>query len=101
VTKELKQYGGGLENKPQILALNKGDLLDDELMESIAADLHAAGAEDVLPLSGATGDGMETVLDKVLEAVGANSSIDKKDQQVSHPVSQAGEAPETKDWSPI
>ncbi len=100
VTKELEQYGGGLADKPQILALNKADLLDDELMESIADDLRAAGAVDVLPLSGATGKGMDAVLDRLLEAVGRYSSIEEKDQSAGDSNSQGGEE-EKADWSPL
>eukprot|EP01035_Chromulina_nebulosa_P044407 gene44407-60140_t len=36
VCDELADYGAGLEDKPQIVALNKGDLLDPELMADIA-----------------------------------------------------------------
>ncbi|WP_417620399.1 GTPase ObgE [Parasphingorhabdus sp.] len=97
VTKELEQYGGGLAEKPQILALNKADLLDEELMADIADQLHAAGADHVLPVSGATGAGLEAVLDKILEAVGENSSIETKSQ----PGLASDEEGKTKDWSPL
>ncbi|MEP0728141.1 MAG: GTPase, partial [Parasphingorhabdus sp.] len=97
VSKELEKYGGGLAEKPQILALNKADLLDDELMSDISEQLRAAGAEHVLPVSGATGDGLEAALNKVLEAVGENSSIEQKDQPTIAP----GEEEATKTWSPL
>ena len=86
-----------MAEKPQILALNNADLLDDELMESIASDLKKAGAEHVLPVSGATGDGMDEALDKIIEAVGENSSIEQKDLPVASPQ----EKDTTKDWSPL
>mgnify|MGYP003648632516 CR=1 FL=1 len=97
VSKELEKYGGGLAEKPQILALNKADLLDDELMADIADQLRAAGAEHVLPVSGATGEGLDAALDKILEAVGENSSIERKGQSTLAP----GEEEKTKDWSPL
>ena len=59
MTEELKNYGAGLADKPQILALNKTDLLDDELAEAITQDLRDAGATDIWSISGATGDGMD------------------------------------------
>jgi GTP-binding protein len=37
VCDELSEYGAALDEKPQIVALNKGDLLDPELMADIAA----------------------------------------------------------------
>ncbi len=97
VSKELEKYGGGLAEKPQILALNKADLLDDELMADIANQLRAAGAEHVLPVSGATGEGLDAALDKILEAVGENSSIERKGQTTLGP----DEEDKAKDWSPL
>jgi len=97
VTKELEKYGGGLAEKPQILALNKADLLDDELMTDIADQLRAAGAEHVLPVSGATGEGLDAALDKILEAVGENSSIEQK----AGTTPGSGKEDVAKDWSPL
>lgn len=97
VSKELEKYGGGLAEKPQILALNKADLLDDELMADIADQLRAAGAEHVLPVSGATGQGLDAALDKILEAVGENSSIERKGQSTL----TSGKEDIAKDWSPL
>ena len=97
VTKELEKYGGGLAEKPQILALNKADLLDDELMTDIADQLRAAGAEHVLPVSGATGEGLDAALDKILEAVGENSSIEQK----AGTTPDSGKEDVAKDWSPL
>ncbi|MEP2989981.1 MAG: GTPase ObgE [Parasphingorhabdus sp.] len=99
INSELKEYGGGLENKAQILALNKADLLDDELMESVAEDLRTAGAERILPISGATAEGLEAVLDKLLEAIGENSSIEKKEQEADS--EHLDDDKPAKDWSPL
>ncbi len=76
VCDELADYGAGLEDKPQIVALNKGDLLDPELMADIAAQLQAAGAQDVIAISGATGQGVPDVLDRILEALPAKSGLE-------------------------
>jgi GTPase len=90
VCEELEAYGAGLEDKPQIVALNKGDLLDVELMIDIASQLEAAGATEVVSISGATGQGIDKVLDRVLEALPAMSSV-----ETSAGTNEAGE------WSPI
>ncbi|MEO1168710.1 MAG: GTPase ObgE [Pseudomonadota bacterium] len=71
VREELKEYGAGLADKPEIVALNKADLLDEELMDAIGGELAEATGGTVLPLSGATGDGLEAVLDQVIEALGS------------------------------
>jgi GTP-binding protein len=63
---ELAAYGAGLADKPRLVALNKLDLADAELTASYAAELGAAGAAQVFPISAATGEGIEALLDAVL-----------------------------------
>jgi GTPase len=92
VCEELAEYGAGLEDKPQIVALNKGDLLDPEIMADIAMQLEAAGALAVLPISGATGQGVDAVLDRVLLALPDKSSVE---------ASQRDGTDEFGTWSPI
>lgn len=70
VRDELEAYGAGLIDKPHIIALNKIDTLDDELIEALSAELAEASGADVIPLSGAAGTGVDWVLDKLLEAIG-------------------------------
>lgn len=90
---ELAAYGEGLEEKPQLLALNKGDLLGDELMEDIARDLEKAGAGKPFIISGATGAGVARLLDAALALLGdvAQAEADESDGHA------AGDQP----WSPI
>ncbi|MFD1766718.1 GTPase ObgE [Sphingorhabdus buctiana] len=76
VCDELAAYGAGLDEKPQIVALNKGDLLDEELMADIAQQLEAAGAKEVIPISGATGEGVDRVLDRVIAELPEKSSVE-------------------------
>ena len=66
VSEELAAYGAGLEAKPTLVALNKVDLADAELAAGFAAELEAAGAEAVFPISAATGEGVPALLDAVL-----------------------------------
>ncbi|MFX8512289.1 GTPase ObgE, partial [Acinetobacter baumannii] len=66
VEEELAAYGAGLDEKPRLIALNKIDLVDSELVRAFTTELLAAGAERVLPISGATGKGMDALLDAVL-----------------------------------
>lgn len=90
VCDELEAYGAGLEDKPQIVALNKGDLLDEELMADISEQLEAAGAQEVIAISGATGQGVDKVLDRVIAALPEKSSV-----ETSSGDNEEGE------WSPI
>ena len=89
VREELKQYGAGLAEKPEIVALNKADLLDEELMDALGAELEEATGATVLPLSGATGEGLETVLDHVIEAIGERTPAEDAD------------AEDEETWSPL
>jgi len=59
---ELAGYGGGLDEKPRIVGLNKTDALSDEDIAEKRAALAAAGAERVMTLSGVTGEGVQDVL---------------------------------------
>ncbi len=93
VQDELAAYGAGLDEKPQLLALNKGDLLDKELMDDIAAQLREAGAGDIYPISGATGNGIPALLDQVVPLLDAHMRDDSED-------SEDGGGPETP-WSPL
>lgn len=69
VRNELASYGGGLDEKPEIVALNKCDtLLPEEIEEKMAALAQASGAK-VLPLSGAAGIGLREVLFALLERI--------------------------------
>ena len=99
VNEELVNYGAGLEDKPQIMALNKSDLLDDELMAHVTEELMAAGATEVLPLSGASGAGMDAVLDRLLSEMPAISTIERA---LSDSPLGKDEDPDTEStWSPV
>lgn len=104
VQSELEAYDAGLEDKPVLIALNKGDLLGAELMEDIAGQLRAAGMEQIFLISGATGEGVEALLDAVLPLLdeGASDALaayvdDEDDAGEGEGEAQPGETP----WSPI
>ncbi len=91
VREELEAYGAGLAEKPVVIGLNKIDMLDDELIEVMSKELADASGADVIPLSGASGVGVDWVLDQLLEAVGPAADA---------PVSDDGEE-DAVEWSPI
>jgi GTP-binding protein len=67
VRDELENYGEGLEEKAEVIALNKADTMDDELASALADELEEEAGVRPLILSGATGAGTEAVLDAILE----------------------------------
>lgn len=93
VEEELAAYGEGLEGKPRLVALNKVDLVDDELAAEYARELLKAGAHEVFPISGATGKGISKLLDAVIEHLPAATVTER-------PGGEQEEADE-KPWSPI
>jgi GTPase len=101
VREEIEAYGAGLEDKPEVIALNKCDLLDDELIAAIAAELEeASGGALVLPMSGATGTGVEAVLDRLIETIGPAAATTYAEMREDD--ENTGDAQgEAKEWSPI
>ncbi|MEL6168551.1 MAG: GTPase ObgE [Pseudomonadota bacterium] len=67
---ELQAYGGALAAKPRITALNKIDALDPETRAERLAALEAV-AGSVLPMSGVSREGLETVLRAVMRQIDA------------------------------
>jgi GTPase len=70
VARELTNYGAGLEEKPQIICLNKVDLIDAATVKTLTAKLKRAAKADVVAISGATGAGVDSVLNAVLTHLG-------------------------------
>ncbi len=62
IRNELKEYGNGLEDKPEIVALNKSDALGVELSEHIAEEFYKKTKIKPLLLSGVSKEGVEQVL---------------------------------------
>jgi GTP-binding protein len=80
VRDEIDAYGEGLGDKPELLALNKVDTLDDELIAALSDELEAEAGTRPFPLSGATGDGAEAVLDALLQHLGPAKAAVEEDE---------------------
>jgi GTP-binding protein len=93
VAEELANYGAGLDEKPRLIALNKIDLVDGELVRAFDAELIEAGAERVFPISGATGKGMDALLDAVLEHLPASTATER-------PAGEIEDEETRQPWSP-
>jgi GTPase len=86
VRKELKKYGAGLLDKPEVIGLNKIDAIDPAEAKKLATKLKRASKAEVLMLSGASGEGIPAVLDRLSDAVGVK--VSKTEETAS-------------EWSPI
>jgi GTPase len=67
---ELGTYGAGLTEKTEIIALTKTDLLEDKQRTKIAKALEKEAGAKVFPISAPIGEGMEPLLDAVIERLG-------------------------------
>lgn len=74
---ELDAYGEGLSEKPRVTVLNKIDALDDEERAFLRDELHAAGASNVMLMSGASKEGVTEVLRALRPHVDARREADK------------------------
>ncbi len=89
---ELVAYGGELEDKPEIICLNKCDALDDdERAEKVKALKKAAGrGKKVHLISGVTGEGMTALLHLIADAIATANAAEKA----------ATAPPEEEGWRP-
>ena len=94
IEEELGIYGEGLDEKPRLVALNKIDLVDAELVRAFTKELKAAGVKKVFPISGATGAGMEKLLDAMISYLPAATATER-------PAGEQEDAEEAKPWSPV
>lgn len=65
VRAELGAYGGGIVDKPEIVALNKIDALDAETLAERRAALSEAAGKPALALSGVSGAGVRDALARI------------------------------------
>jgi GTP-binding protein len=73
-----------------VLALNKSDTLDEELIAALSDELEAEAGVRPLPLSGVTGAGVEAVLDALLLHIDGQAAAD-----------QDADTPGGETWSPL
>ena len=87
VRDELEAYGADLADKAEVVALNKADTLDDELLDALSAELEEECGHRPLRLSGATGAGSDAVLDAIVRHLDFEA--------------EAEDAQHEGDWSPL
>jgi GTP-binding protein len=69
VREELRAYGGGLVDKPELIALNKADAMSPREISSRRAALARASGRPVHVMSGATGQGVPEMLRALQDAI--------------------------------
>jgi len=75
IREELRAYGGGLAEKPELLVLNKSDAMTPREAVSRRAALAKASGQEVMLLSGATQDNLPVVLRTLMARVHAAQTV--------------------------
>ena len=101
VRNELEQYGEGLADKQEIIALNKIDALDDELVQMLTDELSQVTSSPIMPISGVTGDGVTEMLRALLKNVEKVRKMERTHQQQEDMTSRDEEEVKSEPWSPI
>ncbi len=86
---ELDAYGSGLIDKTEVIGLNKVDALDPADVKKLATKLKRASKAEIFPMSGASGEGIEAVLDRLADAIGMKATAPE------------ALAKDEKPWSPV
>lgn len=76
VRAELEAYGGGITDKPEIVALNKIDALDSATVNRKRSALARAIGKEVLLVSGVSGEGVREALFALLAEIGGEAAAE-------------------------
>ena len=67
---ELESYGAGLADKPEVIAVTKVDLVDARQRSKLLKAMQKATHVPLFPISAPLGEGMEPLLDAIIEHLG-------------------------------
>ena len=67
IRRELEHYGAGLEEKPEILVLNKVDAMGDEERQDKIKALETLAGQPVITISAVTGEGLDTLKKRLFD----------------------------------
>ena len=68
---ELAEYGGGLEDRPELVALNKADAMTPQARTARVKALSRAAGKPVMLISGASGEGVPELLRALADMIAA------------------------------
>ncbi len=86
---ELDSYGAGLETKSELIALTKADLIDEKRRLKLVNQLEKEAQAKVFPVSAPLDEGMEPLLDAIIERLGTGNG------------EQDAETANEQSWSPL
>jgi GTP-binding protein len=75
IQRELEAYGRGLVNRPQIIALNKADAVDEEVANTVKSQLTRLTSDPILIISAAARIGLDALLNAVWAGLEKDSEL--------------------------
>ena len=90
VRDELAAYGAGLEQKPEIVAITKADMLDAKRRTKVVKAIEREAGARPFPISAPLDEGMEPLLNALIERLGTSAEAEREDAEAERP-----------QWSPL
>jgi len=102
IRKELIDYDGGIEDKPEIVVLTKCDALDGDTIELVQSELEQVCGQTPLIISSVANQGLKPVLYAIYEHVKARRDKEQaeRDEREKKAAIAKGELEEAKGWQP-
>ena len=89
VREELTSYGAGLDEKTEIVALTKADMLDAKALSKAAKAVEKVSGSRPFPVSAPLEEGIESLLDSIIQHLGSVAQETREEAEAEHP------------WSPL
>ena len=89
VRDEIAAYGAGLELKPEIIALTKADMLDDQLLADVRRSVEQAADSKLFPISAPLDEGIAPLLDEIVRDLSMAEEEESEEAEAERP------------WSPL
>jgi len=107
IRRELEEYGGGLADKPEIIAINKTDALLPEFVEEMTGELRKVTTSPIHAISGVTGDGVPLLLRALYKVIREDRAREAAETETAETMSNApdqgaaaGDQTGAGSWSP-
>ena len=75
IQQELEAYGHGLPERPQIIAFNKIDAVDSDILELITTELQKITDTPIYAVSAVTRQGLDTLMQKIWSILDAEAAV--------------------------
>ncbi|MEM8828702.1 MAG: GTPase, partial [Cyanobacteria bacterium P01_G01_bin.19] len=74
IQQELAAYGHGLPERPQIIAFNKIDAIDDEILELLTSELREVTNTPIYAVSAVSRQGLDTIVREIWSILDAQKA---------------------------